>query len=290
MVAAGRDAQSSAGAPTISKGIRTGEGAGMNADIAQNVELPGGFAANPVMIKGKGAPVVYFHGPFGQEWDGFLDDIAAHRKVYAPANAGAEETEDLDQLDGIADLLLYYDDLFDRLGLDRVDLIGHSFGGMVAAEYAATFRDRVGKLVLIDAMGLWRDDAPVKDHLLIAPEKLVKLLFTDPSRPEVAAKLAMPTDGEAMNAELVRRFGALASTSHFIHPIPERGLKRRLRRIKAETLIIWGANDALVPPIYAEEFARLMPKARVQMIDKAGHLPQVEQREIVSSHVIRFLG
>jgi pimeloyl-ACP methyl ester carboxylesterase len=55
-------------------------------------------------------------------------------------------------------LLLYYDDLFDRLGLDRVDLVGHSFGGMVAAEYAATFRDRVGKLVLIDAMGLWRDD------------------------------------------------------------------------------------------------------------------------------------
>ncbi len=62
----------------------------MNTETAQNIELPGGFAANPVIIKGEGAPVVYLHGPFGQEWDGFLDDLAVHRRVYAPAHAGAE--------------------------------------------------------------------------------------------------------------------------------------------------------------------------------------------------------
>ena len=261
----------------------------MNTAIEQNVELPGGFAPNPVLIKGEGAPVIYLHGPFGQEWDGFLDDLATDRRVYAPAHAGAEETDDLQHLDGLSDLVLYYDDLFDRLGLDRVDLVGHSFGGMVAAEYAATFRDRVGKLVLIDAMGLWRDDAPVGDHLLVAPEKLVKLLFLDPSNPDVAAKLAMPTEREAMDAALVQRFGALASTSHFIHPIPERGLKRRLPRIKAETLVLWGAQDALVPPVYAKEFAALIPKARVQMIEEAGHVPQIEQRKIVSGHLAKFL-
>jgi pimeloyl-ACP methyl ester carboxylesterase len=261
----------------------------MNIETARNIELPGGFAANPVIIKGEGAPVVYFHGPFGQEWDGFLDDLAAYRRVYAPAHAGAEQTEDLDQLDGLSDLVLYYDDLFDRLGLDRVDLIGHSFGGMVAAEYAATFRDCVRQLVLIDAMGLWRDDAPIADHLLVSPQALVKLLFHDPSKPEVAAKLAMPSEREAMNAAIVNRFGALASTSHFIHPIPERGLKRRLRRIKAETLVLWGAQDALVPPSYAAEFAELIPNARVEMIQGAGHVPQIEQRQLVSERLAKFL-
>jgi hypothetical protein len=45
----------------------------MNTELAQNVELPGGFAANPVLIKGHGKPLVYLHGPFGQEWDAFLD-------------------------------------------------------------------------------------------------------------------------------------------------------------------------------------------------------------------------
>jgi pimeloyl-ACP methyl ester carboxylesterase len=261
----------------------------VNTELAQNVELPGGFADNPVLIKGHGAPVVYLHGPFGQEWDEFLDDLSLRRRVYAPAHAGAEQTEDLDHLDGIPDLLLYYDDLFDSLGLDRVDLIGHSFGGMVAAEYAATFRDRVGKLVLIDAMGLWRDDAPVQDHLLVAPENLARLLFHDLSKPEVAAKLAMPTERDAMNAALVQRFGALASTSHFIHPIPERGLKRRLRRIKAKTLILWGAEDALVPPVYAADFAALIPDAYAEIIEDAGHLPQIEQRKAVSELLEDFL-
>src|SRR5262249_28983941 len=123
-----------------------------------------------------------------------------------------------------------------------------------------------------------------------SPQKLVTLLFKDPSKPEVAAKLAMPSEEEAMTTALLNRFGALASTSHFIHPIPERGLKRRLRRIKADTLIIWGANDALVPPIYASEFGAKIRGARVQMIENSGHVPQIEQRAPTSSHVIRFLG
>jgi pimeloyl-ACP methyl ester carboxylesterase len=50
-----------------------------------------------------------------------------------------------------------------------------------------------------------------------------------------------------------------------------------------------GTQDALVPPIYATEFAELIPNARVEMIQKAGHLPQVEQREVVSKHLERFL-
>src|SRR5258706_15457907 len=99
----------------------------MNMETAQSIELPGGFAANPVLVKGEGAPVVYLHGPFGQEWDGFLDDLATHRRVYAPAHAGSEETDDLEHLDGLSELILYYDDLFDRLVLDRTDLRGTSF-------------------------------------------------------------------------------------------------------------------------------------------------------------------
>ncbi len=119
---------------------------------------------------------------------------------------------------------------------------------------------------------------------------LGNMLFHDPSKPEVAAKLAMPKERDAMNAAIVHRFGALASTSHFIHPIPERGLKRRLRRIKAETLVLWGAQDTLVPPVYAAEFAALIPNARVEMVEKAGHMPQIEQRKVVAAHLEKFLG
>ena len=66
-------------------------------------------------------------------------------------------------------------------------------------------------------------------------------------------------------------------------------MKKRLRRIKADTLVLWGAQDALVPPSYAAEFAAMIPGARVEMIQSAGHVPQIEQRKIVSEHLEKFL-
>src|ERR1700733_4497319 len=155
----------------------------------KQVQHPAGFVQNPVLIKGEGRPVVFLHGPFEREWGAFLDNLATHRKVYAPAHAGSIDTIDLDHLDGLSDLILYYDDLFNALDIDEVDLIGHSFGGMVAAEYAATFTRRVRKLVLIDAMGLWNDNDPVEDHLLVSPERLTSLLFHDVTNPVIVEKL-----------------------------------------------------------------------------------------------------
>jgi pimeloyl-ACP methyl ester carboxylesterase len=256
----------------------------------RSIAMPGGFAPNPVLIKGEGRPIVFLHGAFGQEWEPFLDDIATRFTVHVPANPGSEELDDLRLLPGIWDLLLYHDDLFNALGLGRMDLIGHSFGGMVAAEFAAAFPHRVGKLVLIDALGLWRDDAPVQDHFLVPAKKQVELLYKDPSNPELQALLAPPTDPAESRAATIRRYASLGSTSHFIWPIAERGLKRRLRRISAETLILWGADDALTPSIYAEDFAAGIHESQMCIIKNAGHVPQFEQRETVVRNILSFLG
>jgi pimeloyl-ACP methyl ester carboxylesterase len=261
----------------------------MIAAESRSIPLPSGFAANTTLVRGEGSPLVYLHGPFGQEWNGFLDELASRHRVYAPAHPGAEEPDDLHHLDGIFDLMLYYDDLFDTLGLERVDLVGHSFGGMVAAELAATFPQRVRKLVLIDALGLWRDDAPVGDHVMTTPEKQLALLYNDATKPEVAARLALPEDVKERNKLIIHRFSAVASTSHFMWPIPERGLAKRLRRVKADTLVIWGRQDALVPAVYADEFAARIAGARVRLVDGAGHVPQVEQQDEVSRAVLEFL-
>lgn len=252
-------------------------------------ELPGGFAANTVVADGRGSPVVFLHGPFGQEWPGFLDDLAGAHRVLAPTHPGTIDPDDLQQLDGIHELVLYYDDLFEALGLGQVDLVGHSFGGMVAAEIAATYRDRVRRLVLIDPMGLWRDDAPVEDHVASAPEKVVELLYHDPSKPEVAAKLQLPEDPIDNAMALVSIATALAATSHFIWPIPERGLSKRLRRIRAETLVVWGAEDGLVPPVYADDFVAGIPSARSLVVPEAGHSPHLEARDAVARAVLEFL-
>ena len=80
-----------------------------------------------------------------------------------------------------------------------------------------------------------------------------------------------------------------ACTGKFVWPIPDKGLKKRIHRIQAPTLIIWGRQDGIVPPVYADEFASRITNARVELIDRAGHLPQMEQLEIVSKLVSDFL-
>lgn len=262
----------------------------MNNVPVTHVSHAGGFVANPVLSKGEGKPVVFLHGLFGQEWGGFLDDLATARKVYAPAHAGSVDLADLEELDGLWELLLYYDDLFAALGLDRFDLVGHSFGGMVAAEYAATYPERVDKLVLIDALGLWNDDYPVADHLLATPPVQAAMRFHDLGNVAVAEHVKVPSEPADVQAALVTRFLALSSTSQFIHPIPDRGLRKRLRRIKAETLIVWGAEDRLTPKSYADDFAAGIKGSRLEVIANAGHTPHLEQCSLVSQRVRDFLG
>jgi len=257
--------------------------------LSQDIQLAGGFQPNPVLVDGDGPPTVYLHGLLGQEWGPFLDGLAAGRRVYAPAHAGSDEPDELQHLDHLYDLVLYYDDLFNALGLEQIDLIGHSFGGMVAAEIAAAYPGRVRRLILIDPLGLWRDDAPVEDYLLVPPERQTALLLGDPSREEVIARVKLPDDPKARIAAQLRRTTALASASHFIWPIPERGLAKRLRRVSAETLIVWGADDKLVPSSYAQEFATLIASSQVEIVAGAGHSPQLEQCQAVLDKVRLFL-
>lgn len=253
------------------------------------VELGGGLGPNAVLTAGSGRPVVFLHGPFGQEWTGYLDDLAGSHRVLAPASPGADEPEDLRHLEHLWDLVLYYDELFGQLGLEEIDLIGHSFGGMVAAEFAAAFPTRVRRLVLVAAMGLWRDEEPVNEFVLVSPEKLDRCLWHDPTSPAVTAHLTGAGDGLDANTRMLRRFGAIASTAHFSFPLPERGLNRRLRRVGADTLLVWGEGDGLVPVGYAADFARLLPRATSEIIAEAGHYPHVEQRQHAAAATLDFL-
>ena len=88
---------------------------------------------------GNGAPVVFLHGAGGPAWDPFLDDLAEHFTVYAPSLPGTEGDPDaVREIRGLWELMLHYYEVFDQLGLDSPAVIGHSFGGMLAAELAST--------------------------------------------------------------------------------------------------------------------------------------------------------
>ena len=96
-----------------------------------------------VHSQGSGPALVYFHGPWGLVWDPFLDALARDYTVYAPEHPGTTPglQDAIKPIDDWWDLVLYYYELFDTLGLDSPAVIGPSFGGMVAAEVAATMEE-----------------------------------------------------------------------------------------------------------------------------------------------------
>lgn len=247
---------------------------------------------NPkIRVAGSGPPVVFLHGAYGLTWDPFLDALAEKHTVYAPEHPGTTlgDPDGIKPLDNLWDLVLYYDELFDQLGLHNPAVIGHSFGGMVAAEIAANYPHRVGKLVLVSPIGLWRDDTPVKNWMIIPTGEVVQAAFYDQNSPLARQMLNVPQNEKEAQDLQIRVTWSLACTGKFIWPIPDKGLKKRIHRITSPTLIVWGTEDKLVPPVYAQEFAGRISSSRIEMVERAAHVPQLEQLEHVSGLVQDFI-
>jgi pimeloyl-ACP methyl ester carboxylesterase len=246
-----------------------------------------------VEIAGRGPALVYLHGPWGLYPDrAFVARLAATHTVYAPRHPGTTpgDPNAVHALNDWLDLLVYHGELLDRLKLDGpIVLVGHSFGGLVAAELAAVSPKLVGKLALIDPVGLWRDDLPVKNWMVLSDTERRPSLFADPKGDVAQQFFATPSDPDARVDVLAQFVWAQACTGKFVWPVADRGLKHRIHRIAAPTLIVWGDSDRIIAPDYAKEFAKRITGARVQMIAKAGHLPQLEQPEAVVKAVLGFL-
>ena len=143
-------------------GARRARGRDMTATI-ETVDVLDGAWATRVHRAGSGPALVFLAPEEHAGWSPVLDELARSFTVHVPELAGTEEA--LDELDGLPDLLVYVLDVLDALGLDRVTLVGESFGGMVAAELAAVAGPRVERLVLVAPLGLWRDDLPMPGPL-----------------------------------------------------------------------------------------------------------------------------
>jgi len=245
-----------------------------------------------VLSDGAGPALVFFHGPWGVTWDPFLAELATGFTVYAPEHPGtAPDThDDIYQLDNLWDLVLCYDELLRALKLEEAMLVGHSFGGMVACEMAAAYPRRAKRLVLIDPIGLWRESERVQNWMMVNPAELPAWIFRDPSS-DAAKRMFGPSEPpDAAAAARVRLTWAMGATGKFTWPIPDKGLKKRIHRVSAPTLLVWGKEDRLVPPVYADDFARRIAGARVQTVEGAAHAPHLEHPERVARMIREFAG
>ena len=241
-----------------------------------------------VLRRGEGRPLVLLHG--FQTVDPtapFLDRLAAQVEVIAPSAPGFGASPRPADFDTVYDLVHLYRILLDDIPGERVDLIGFSFGGWLAAEVAALRPPRLGRLVLVDPLGVKLSGPEVPDILDIfnrSPAEVARRSWHDPVR--------FAPDFEAMDdAALVRYAQNREALCRYAwHPYmynPQ--LKRWLGQIRAPALVLWGESDGIATPDYGRSYAGLIPGAQFALIAGAGHHPEIEQPKAFAEQVLGFL-
>ena len=250
---------------------------------SRKVETLGGRAKVRVYEGGSGEPLVFLHAAGGLfEDDPFVRRLAERYHVYAPLVPGYEDSEGEDRLHDMLSFTLHTFDVLDALGLERPILVGHGMGGMIAAEMAAVAPRAVERLCLIAPAGLWIDADPIPDLFATLPFELPSLLFHDPARgAELLTAGADFENLEWLKEFLIANARRLGTAGKILFPIPDRNLADRLYRVRARTVLVWGASDRLIPPVYGTAFRSHLPEARLVEIPDAGHMVPYEKPDAV---------
>jgi pimeloyl-ACP methyl ester carboxylesterase len=245
----------------------------------------------PTRVWRKGAgPAIGFLAGFGglPRWIPFLDELARTRTVIVPSLPGFPGGDrGHSVLDTHLDWLLAVREILDKAGLSGADLAGSSVGASLAAEMAALWPDTVRKLALIAPFGLFDEKNPPTDPWAQRADAVPGLMCANAenwtalkSPPEGANSIEWPIEQVRANEAAARIFWPLGNTR----------IEKRLRLIKAPTLLLWGEQDRIMPRAYAEVFARgISGPTRTQVIAGAGHLAELDQPAEVARAIAGFL-
>jgi pimeloyl-ACP methyl ester carboxylesterase len=241
-----------------------------------------------VVRRGAGRPILLIHGlqtvdPRAR----FLDLLGRHAEIVAPSHPGFGHSPRPDGFETVYDLVHLYLDLLEALPYEKVTLLGFSFGGWLAAEVAVTCCHRLGELILVDPLGIkisGRETPDILDVFNTSPAEVQRRSWHDPAR--------WAPDHSAMSDEeiVVRARNWEALCLYGWHPYmynPQ--LRRWLARIEVPALVLWGASDAVVTAAYGRAYSQSIPGSRFELIDGAGHHPEIEQPEAFVDAVVRFL-
>jgi pimeloyl-ACP methyl ester carboxylesterase len=251
---------------------------------------------------GRGAPLLYLHGfvdvhSVKESWMRFHDRLATGARVIAPAHPGCSQSDENKDIEAVEDVVFHYLEFLDALNIPQFDLVGSCVGGWIAAEFAARHPEKIRKMVLIGAAGLFVHGALIGDVFMMSqPERgssyagLREMLFSDHDHP---AALELFPDGMGEIEDELRRYQMLRFGSRIGFKPPyfyNRPLRNRLHRITAPALVIWGEHDRMVPLSHGETYAKSMPQAQpLEVIPNAGHSVHVEQPDLMAGIISEFL-
>lgn len=235
---------------------------------------------------GRGEPLLFLHPSGGAgQWRPYHELLSQSFDVVAPDCPGFGGSDLLEGVDGVDDLVYFLLDLLDLLELKRPHLVGASFGGWLAAELAVHSPQRVRRLVLVDAIGLDLPEYPYADLFAMTRAETIDAMFHDHTVGERVFPLDPDIDVLVQDYKDKTAFATVAWSPFMCNP----KLARRLRRITAPTLVLWGAEDEVVGVEHGRRYAELIRDAKLTIFEDTGHAVLSEQTEPAVETIVEFL-
>ncbi len=233
--------------------------------------------------EGKGEVLLLLHGLFGSlsNWDEVIRSFSVNYRVIIPLLPIYEMPIKNAGLDGLAN---FVSEFVKFKNLDKFALIGNSLGGHIGLIYAFRNQEKVKSLTLTGSSGLFENSMgasyPRRGSYQFVKEKVQYTFF----KPETASKEMIDEIFEVTNSiPKCIRIIAIAKSAQ------RHNMAKDLSQIKIPTLLIWGLNDTITPPVVAHEFNRLMPSSELHFIDECGHAPMMEHPVKFNKIYERFL-
>lgn len=233
--------------------------------------------------EGNGEVLLLLHGLFGalSNWEDVVSRFSKKYRVVIPMLPIYEMPIREAGLDGLRKFL---EDFVAFKKLDKMVLMGNSLGGHIALMYTIKNQEKVSKLILTGSSGLFEDSMggsyPKRGNYEYIRER-VAYTFYDPN---VATKELVDEVFETTKSiPKCMRIVAIAKSAQ------RNNLANEIQDIKVPTLLIWGLNDTITPPMVGHEFNRLISNSELRFIDKCSHAPMMEHPEKFNELVEEFL-
>jgi pimeloyl-ACP methyl ester carboxylesterase len=251
---------------------------------------------------GSGIPLVFIHGFMGAtyDWRFNIPELSKYFAVKAfdlPGFGYSDKPLDFSySCEGYSKFVKAY---LDKCSIKKAVLVGNSMGGQIALETCLKYPDRVSALILIDSGGY-----PGSVRLLLFRLLKIQIIGTviisliTRSAIRYVLKNDILHDGSLVTDDAVNYYYNVYKTAKAreIPPIVVRNMIRdeqhihsEFNEIKCPTLVIWGAQDRVIPPHYAELFKEEISNAELMVVEDAGHMPQVDKAKVVNDAVIDFI-
>lgn len=219
-------------------------------------------------------------------WLTFHQQLAEHFDVLAPSHPGYDQSSRPSWLRGVRDVAVMYQWLLADLDLESTSLVGLGFGGWIAAEMATMAPRSFRRLVLVGAMGMQPPDGEILDQALVNYIEYARAGFHDPNAFETVYG-AEPTTDQLETWDVNREMTFRIAWKPYMY---SQTLPHLLGGVNVPALVVWGANDRIVPLSCGERYARALPNARLEIIDACGHCVDMERPAELARLVEGFVG